>query len=47
MGNASKQNDLSNGGKRLFDDFDETVSLEHLRLLQSPIATHITYRAVR
>jgi dihydrofolate reductase len=31
-------------GKRLFDDFDETVSLEHLRLLQSPFATHITYR---
>jgi dihydrofolate reductase len=35
------------GGKRLFDDFDETVSLEHLRLLQSPFATHITYRLVR
>jgi dihydrofolate reductase len=35
------------GGKRLFDDFDETVSLEHLRLLQSPFATHITYRVVR
>jgi dihydrofolate reductase len=34
------------GGKRLFD-FDETVSLEHLRLLQSPFATHITYRVVR
>ncbi|MGH2686725.1 MAG: dihydrofolate reductase family protein, partial [Actinomycetota bacterium] len=24
------------GGKRLFDDFDETVGLEHLRVLQSP-----------
>jgi len=35
------------GGKRLFDDFDETVSLEHLRLLQSPFATHITYLVVR
>ena len=35
------------GGKRLFDGFDEPVSLEHLRLLQSPFATHITYRVVR
>ncbi|HET6751666.1 MAG TPA: dihydrofolate reductase family protein [Actinomycetes bacterium] len=35
------------GGKRLFDDFDETLMLEHLRLLQSPFATHITYRVVR
>jgi dihydrofolate reductase len=35
------------GGKRLFDDFDETVRLEHVRLLQSPFATHITYRVVR
>jgi hypothetical protein len=34
-------------GKRLFDDLDETVSLEHLRLLQSPFATHITYRVTR
>ncbi|MFN2489665.1 MAG: dihydrofolate reductase family protein [Actinomycetota bacterium] len=34
------------GGKRLFYDFDETVSLEHLRLLQSPFATHISYRVV-
>ncbi|MPZ92381.1 MAG: dihydrofolate reductase [Actinobacteria bacterium] len=34
-------------GKRLFHDFDETVSLEHLRLLQSPFATHISYRVVR
>ena len=34
------------GGKRLFDDFEETVNLEHLRLLQSPFATHITYRVV-
>ncbi len=35
------------GGKHLFDGFDEPVSLEHLRLLQSPFATHITYRVVR
>jgi dihydrofolate reductase len=34
------------GGKRLFEDFDQTVSLEHVRLLQSPFATHITYRVV-
>jgi dihydrofolate reductase len=34
-------------GKRLFHDFDEAVSLEHLRLLQSPFATHISYRVVR
>jgi dihydrofolate reductase len=33
-------------GKRLFDDFDETMNLEHLTLLQSPFATHITYRVV-
>jgi len=35
------------GGKRLFDDFDQTVSLEHLRVAQSPLATHITYWVVR
>ena len=34
-------------GKRLFDDFDETLTLEHLRVLQSSFATHITYRVVR
>jgi dihydrofolate reductase len=34
-------------GKRLFEDFNETLSLEHLGLLQSPFATHITYRVVR
>jgi dihydrofolate reductase len=34
-------------GKRLFDHFDQTMSLEHLRLLQSPFATHIIYRVVR
>jgi dihydrofolate reductase len=35
------------GGKRLFDGFQETVRLEHVGLLQSPYATHITYRVVR
>jgi dihydrofolate reductase len=35
------------GGKRLFDDFDQAVNLEHLRLRQSPFATHITYRVVQ
>jgi dihydrofolate reductase len=35
------------GGKRLFDGLEETVRLEHLRLRQSPFATHITYRVVR
>jgi dihydrofolate reductase len=35
------------GGKRLFDGFDETLNLEHVRLLQSAFATHITYRVLR
>ena len=35
------------GGKRLFEDFHDTVRLEHLGVLQSPFATHITYRVVR
>jgi dihydrofolate reductase len=35
------------GGKRLFDGFEETVVLEHLRLRQSPFATHVTYRVAR
>jgi dihydrofolate reductase len=35
------------GGKRLFDGFEETLILEHLRLRQSPFATHLTYRVVR
>ena len=35
------------GGKRLFDDgFHQTLRLEHLRLLQSPLATHISYRVL-
>lgn len=32
------------GGKRLFDGFEQTLNLEHVALLQSPFATHITYR---
>jgi dihydrofolate reductase len=35
------------GGKRLFDGFEETLILEHLRLRQSPFATHLTYRVGR
>jgi dihydrofolate reductase len=31
------------GGKRLFEGFDESLNLEHVQLLQSPFATHITY----
>ena len=34
-------------GKRLFEHFDQSMTLEHVRLLQSPFATHITYRVVR
>jgi dihydrofolate reductase len=33
-------------GKRLFEGFHETLHLEHVRLLQSPLATHITYRVL-
>ena len=35
------------GGKRLFEGFDQTIVLEHMGLLQSPFATHISYRVVR
>jgi dihydrofolate reductase len=35
------------GGKRLFEGFDQSLKLEHLNLLQSPFATHITYRVGR
>ena len=34
-------------GKRLFDGFDASIDLEHLQTLQSPLATHITYRVRR
>jgi dihydrofolate reductase len=33
-------------GKRLFEGFDESLNLEHIRLVQSPLATHITYRVL-
>jgi dihydrofolate reductase len=35
------------GGKRLFEGFDQSLNLEHVSILQSPFATHITYRVVR
>lgn len=35
------------GGKRLFEGYDEALSLEHVSLTQSPFATHITYRVIR
>jgi dihydrofolate reductase len=35
------------GGKRLFQGLDDSLDLEHVRLLQSPFATHITYRVLR
>ena len=35
------------GGKRLFEGYDESVTLEHTGVLQSPLATHITYRVAR
>ena len=34
-------------GKRLFDGFARSIDLEQESLLQSPLATHITYRVVR
>jgi len=33
-------------GKRLFDGFDQTVTLEHAGVRQSPFATHLTYRVI-
>ena len=35
------------GGKRLFEGFEQSLDLEHVSLLQSRYATHITYRVVR
>jgi dihydrofolate reductase len=35
------------GGKRLFDGSEPTMNLEHAGLLQSPFATHLTYRVAR
>jgi dihydrofolate reductase len=34
-------------GKRLFDGSEPTMNLEHAGLLQSPFATHLTYRVAR
>jgi dihydrofolate reductase len=34
-------------GKRLFEGFDESLNLEQLSVLHSPLATHITYRVLR
>jgi len=34
-------------GKRLFEGFTENLHLEPVRVLQSPFATHITYRVAR
>jgi dihydrofolate reductase len=35
------------GGKRLFVGSEPTMNLEHAGLLQSPFATHLTYRVAR
>jgi dihydrofolate reductase len=35
------------GGKRLFEGFEMSIDLEPIRTLQSPFATHITYRVRR
>jgi dihydrofolate reductase len=35
------------GGKRLFEGFENRLELEHAGVLQSPFATHTTYRVVR
>ena len=32
---------------RLFDDFEQPLTLEHVSLVQSPFATYITCRVVR
>jgi dihydrofolate reductase len=38
---------LLGGGKRLFEGFDQSLNLERVGLLQSPLATHLIYRVVR
>jgi hypothetical protein len=38
--------DASSAVGRLLEGFAETANLEHVGLLQSPFATHITYRVV-
>jgi dihydrofolate reductase len=34
-------------GKRLFEGFDTPLNLEPIQVLQSPFATHVTYRVMR
>jgi dihydrofolate reductase len=34
------------GGKRLFEGFEQSLTLEPIRVLHSPFATHLTYRVV-
>lgn len=34
-------------GKRLFEGFDAALVLQPIRVLQSPFATHVTYRVLR
>jgi dihydrofolate reductase len=34
-------------GKRLFEGFDQSLNLEPIDVIASPLATHITYRVVR
>jgi dihydrofolate reductase len=34
-------------GKRLFEGFDKELTLEPLDVLQSPFATHLSYRVLR
>lgn len=34
------------GGKRLFDGFERSLDLEHVRVLQSPFVTHLHYRVL-
>jgi dihydrofolate reductase len=34
-------------GKRLFEGFDTSINLKPIRVLSSPLATHVTYRVAR
>jgi dihydrofolate reductase len=34
-------------GKRLFERFEMSMNLEPIRVRESPLATHITYRVLR
>jgi dihydrofolate reductase len=35
------------GGKRLFEDFDDSIDMEPIKTYSSPYATHVTYRVRR